>query len=109
MRGKGGIGNGIFEWSLGVGGEEAYCGRRGGVKRMWKEDFAWFEPLLVDNMFLGGENQPDWFGGMDCGVLRTVNRIGEEVFGRRRCFFALCFRLDVFEECAGGFECLCCC
>lgn len=49
---KRGIGDDVFEGTLRVGCEETYCCCGMGIERMWEEDFAWFEPFLVDNMFL---------------------------------------------------------
>lgn len=46
------MGDDIFEDALRVGCKETYCRCRMGIERMWEEDFARFEPLLVDNMFL---------------------------------------------------------
>lgn len=46
------MGDDVFEGTLRVGCEETYCSCGMGIERMWEEDFAWFEPFLVDNMFL---------------------------------------------------------
>lgn len=47
----------VLEGTLRVGCEETYCCGMG-IERIWKEDFAWFEPFFVDNMSFCSYHQP---------------------------------------------------
>lgn len=59
---EGWMGDGVFEGTLGIWGEETYCRCGKVVERMWEEDFARFQPLFVHNVFFGRNHQPDWIG-----------------------------------------------
>lgn len=53
------MGDGILERTLWVGSQEAdsYGGSR--MERVWEGDFARLKPLLIDNVFFGGDDQPN--------------------------------------------------
>lgn len=57
---KVGVSDDVLEGALRVGCEETYCCCGMGIERMWEEDFAWFEPLFVDNMSFCSYDQPYW-------------------------------------------------
>jgi hypothetical protein len=56
------MGDGIFESALWVGSYETNSDSRGRIEGVWKCDFARLKPLVIDNVFFGGENQPNWDG-----------------------------------------------
>lgn len=83
------MGDDVFEGTLRVGCEETYCCCGMGIERMWEEDFAWFEPFLVDNMFLCSYEKPYWTRRAMIAIFRAITLVGKEVFCCRRAFLAL--------------------
>lgn len=59
---EGRMGHGIFEGTLGIGGEETYCRCGRIIERIREENFARLEPLFVHNMFFGRNDKPDGIG-----------------------------------------------
>ena len=62
IRGERRVSDGIFKRALRIGSDEANCGCWRVVERMRERYFARFEPLLIDNVFLRGQDEPDWLG-----------------------------------------------
>lgn len=73
---------------------------------MWEGDLSGLQTAFVDNVFFCGKREPDWFEIQGVVPVRGVGGGLQKVFGGRGGCFAIGFGTDVFEEGAGGFECL---
>jgi hypothetical protein len=98
MFGEGGVGDNVLHRALGVGGDEADAERRRGIERVGDADLPRLQAVLVHDVLLGGEHEPDGFiveGRIVVGVVIVVSNEG--LLGR--CLFLLVlFRFDVPEE-----------
>lgn len=54
--------DGVFERTLRISSDEADFGGWRVVERMREGNFARLEPLLIDNVFFRGQDEPDWLG-----------------------------------------------
>lgn len=57
--------NDIFQSALRVGRNQTDRCRRRSIDRVRKWNLAGFQPLLVNNVFFGGENKPNWLYTQD--------------------------------------------
>jgi hypothetical protein len=83
------IGNNILDRALRVGSDEADAQVRRVIQRVWNADLAGLQAVLVNNVLLGGEDEPDGFvisGGFFVGVIIISNK---SFLGRRFLFLHL--------------------
>lgn len=93
----------VLHAALRVRGDQADAERRGGVQAVRNRDLAWLQAVLVHDVLLRCENEPDRFVVQRGAFFRVaVVVVTDKSLLRGGFLFLVLFGLDVFEEGGGG-------